>query len=68
MFDRLRSWIGSSDEEGSVWDLTPDWQYGFAGRLHGGGDARAEQEEAVQDVAERAERFERAERLRGDRE
>lgn len=66
MLGRFLVWLRGSDgdeetDRGSVWDLTPSWQYGFTGRFQGGGDARAEQEAAIEDVHRRAEALDDAE-------
>lgn len=77
MLDRLRGWLaralprsdgdgrragdGNDGDAGSIWDLTPSWQYG--GRLHGGGLSRGRQEDAIREVQEQA-----AERARGERD
>jgi len=55
---RLLRWLrggSDGDEEGTVWDLLADWQYGDGGRLHGSAIARDQQERAVEEVAERGD-------------
>ncbi len=45
---------GENDEEGTVWDAIPSWQY--EGRpAEAGGIARGERERAVADIQSRAE-------------
>ena len=66
--DRLSALVGSdgdpdgSDDsdadEGSIWDLTPDWQVGGY-RLQGASVPRDEQQEAVREVHEQASEMER---------
>lgn len=55
---RLLRWLrggSESDDEGTVWELLADWQYGDGGRLQGSAIARDQQERAVEDVAERGD-------------
>jgi len=47
-----------SDDDGTVWDLTPDWQIGGY-RLQGASAPRDEQQQAVRDVHEQASEMER---------
>ncbi|GAA0669357.1 hypothetical protein ACFQDG_17550 [Natronoarchaeum mannanilyticum] len=49
---------GSSSDDGTVWDLTPDWQIGDY-RLQGATVPRGEQQDAVREVHERAAEMER---------
>ena len=72
--DRLSGLVGSSgdrggadgargdsddgDDDGSFWDLTPDWQVGGY-RLQGASVPRDEQQDAVREVREQASEMER---------
>ena len=58
----LRRLLGvSSEDDGTAWDLIPSWQYG--GRfVEAGGNTVAEQEDAVEEVHERASELEEANR------
>ena len=49
--------IADDDDEGSVWDAIPSWQY--EGRhVESGGMSRAEQERALSEIEERAREIE----------
>ncbi|SNZ15589.1 hypothetical protein SAMN06269185_2525 [Natronoarchaeum philippinense] len=48
----------SASDDGTVWDLTPDWQIGGY-RLQGASASRDEQRQAVAEVHEQASEMER---------
>ncbi|HMB49833.1 hypothetical protein [Natronoarchaeum rubrum] len=48
----------SASDDGTVWDLTPDWQVGDY-RLQGASVSRGEQQDAVREVHEQASEMER---------
>jgi len=48
---------GSASDDGTVWDLTPDWQIGGY-RLQGASAPRDEQQEAVREIHEQAAEME----------
>jgi len=48
----------STSDDGTVWDLTPDWQIGDY-RLQGATVPRGEQQDAVREVHEQAAEMER---------
>lgn len=56
LWTHVRTFFSSDDfgdDGGSVWDLTPDWQYD--GRfVDAGGLTQSEKEEAIADVEEQA--------------
>lgn len=57
LLERLKNYFTEEDSEESVWDPVPGWQY--LGRMvESGGITRLEQEEAVQEVEERAREIE----------